>query len=161
MSAAPQSRLPIKDHGLFKQLAFIAGRWESSAAGNVKQVINPATGEVIGTVPNMGAAETKRAIEAAHRALPDWRARTAKERAQLLRRWFDLMMSHQEDLAVLMTIEQGKPLAESRSEIAYAAAFLEWFGEEAKRAYGDVIPGHGRDKRIVVLKQPIGVCAAI
>ncbi len=161
MSAAPQARLPIKDQGLFKQLAFIAGRWESSADGKVKQVVNPATGEVIGTVPNMGTAETTRAIEAAHAALPDWRARAAKERAHILRRWFELMMAHQDDLAVLMTIEEGKPLAESRAEIEYAAAFLEWFGEEAKRAYGDVIPGHDRDKRIVVLKQPIGVCAAI
>ena len=161
MSAAPQPQLPIKDRSLVKQLAFIAGRWEGSADGKVKQVVNPATGEVIGTVPNMGTAETKRAIEAAHAALPDWRARAAKERAHILRRWFELMMAHQEDLAVLMTIEEGKPLTESRAEIAYAAAFLEWFGEEAKRAYGDVIPGHGRDKRIVVLKQPIGVCAAI
>lgn len=146
---------------LFREQAFVGGRWEGSSSGQVKQVVNPATGKVIGAVPNLGAQETRRAIEAANKALPDWRARTAKERAQILRKWFDLMMANQEDLAVLMTVEQGKPLAESRGEIAYAAAFLEWFGEEGKRAYGDVIPGHGRDKRIIVLKQPIGVTAAI
>jgi succinate-semialdehyde dehydrogenase/glutarate-semialdehyde dehydrogenase len=146
---------------LFREQAFVGGRWESAPGGQTKQVVNPATGKVIGTVPNLGAAETRRAIEAAEKALPDWRARTAKERAQILRKWFDLMMANQEDLAVLMTVEQGKPLVESRGEIAYAAAFIEWFGEEGKRAYGDVIPAHGRDKRIVVLKQPIGVTAAI
>jgi succinate-semialdehyde dehydrogenase/glutarate-semialdehyde dehydrogenase len=146
---------------LFREQAFVGGRWEGAAGGQVKQVCNPATGQLIGTVPNLGAAETRRAIEAADQALPDWRARTAKERAQILRKWFDLMMANQEDLAVLMTVEQGKPLFESRGEIAYAAAFIEWFGEEGKRAYGDVIPAHGRDKRIVVLKQPIGVTAAI
>jgi succinate-semialdehyde dehydrogenase/glutarate-semialdehyde dehydrogenase len=161
MSAATPISLPIKDTGLFRQQAFIAGRWVDADSRATKQVINPANGSVIGTVPDMGADETRRAIEAAYKALPDWRARTAKERAQILRKWFDLMMAHQEDLAVLMTVEQGKPLAESRGEIAYAASFLEWFGEEGKRAYGDVIPAHGRDKRIVVLKQPIGVCAAI
>jgi succinate-semialdehyde dehydrogenase/glutarate-semialdehyde dehydrogenase len=146
---------------LFREQAFVAGRWESAASGQVKKVFNPATGQLLGTVPNMGAAETRRAIEAADKALPDWRARTAKERAQILRKWFDLMMANQEDLAVLMTVEQGKPLFESRGEIAYAASFIEWFAEEGKRAYGDVIPAHGRDKRIVVLKQPIGVTAAI
>jgi succinate-semialdehyde dehydrogenase/glutarate-semialdehyde dehydrogenase len=161
MSAARPLQLPLKDSSLFKQQAFVGGRWENAAAGHVKEVINPANGAVIGTVPNLGASETRRAIAAAEKALPDWRARTAKERAQILRKWFDLMMANQEDLAVLMTVEQGKPLAESRGEIAYAAAFLEWFGEEGKRAYGDVIPSHGRDKRIVVLKQPIGVSAAI
>ncbi|HEY7641904.1 MAG TPA: NAD-dependent succinate-semialdehyde dehydrogenase, partial [Steroidobacteraceae bacterium] len=114
-----------------------------------------------GSVPNLGAQATRRAIEAADRALPEWRSRTAKERGQILRKWFDLMMANQEDLAVLMTVEQGKPLVESRGEIAYSAAFIEWFAEEGKRAYGDVIPAHGRDKRIVVLKQPIGVTAAI
>ncbi|MFO7305589.1 MAG: NAD-dependent succinate-semialdehyde dehydrogenase [Gammaproteobacteria bacterium] len=161
MSAVRSLSVPLKDPSLFREQAFVAGHWEESERGEVIEVVNPATGAVIGTVPNLGAAETRRAIEAAHRALPDWRARTAKERAQILRRWFDLMMAHQEDLAVLMTIEQGKPRAESRNEIAYAAAFLEWFAEEGKRAYGDVIPGHARDKRIVVLKQPVGVCAAI
>jgi succinate-semialdehyde dehydrogenase / glutarate-semialdehyde dehydrogenase len=159
-SALPDT-LPLKDASLFRQQAFVAGRWESSNTGLVKKVVNPATDAVLGTVPNLAAPETRRAIEAAHEALPDWRGRTAKERAQILRRWFDLMLANQEDLAVLMTLEQGKPLAESRTEIAYAASFLEWFAEEGKRAYGDVIPAHGRDKRIVVLKQPIGVTAAI
>jgi succinate-semialdehyde dehydrogenase / glutarate-semialdehyde dehydrogenase len=161
MAAVPQASISLRDMSLFREQAFLAGRWENAANGQVKQVFNPATGHVLGTVPNMGAAETRRAIEAADKALPDWRARTAKERAQILRKWFDLMMANQEDLAVLMTIEQGKPLFESRGEIAYSAAFIEWFGEEGKRAYGDVIPAHGRDKRIVVLKQPIGVTAAI
>jgi succinate-semialdehyde dehydrogenase / glutarate-semialdehyde dehydrogenase len=161
MAAVPKAAISLRDMSLFREQAFVGGRWESSANGQLKQVLNPATGQLIGTVPNLGAAETRRAIEAAEKALPDWRTRTAKERAQLLRKWFDLMMANQEDLAVLMTVEQGKPLVESRGEIAYAAAFIEWFGEEGKRAYGDVIPAHGRDKRIVVLKQPIGVTAAI
>ena len=161
MAAVPQASISLRDMALFREQAFVGGRWESAANGQVKQVFNPATRQLIGTVPNLGAAETRRAIEAADKALPDWRARTGKERAQVLRKWFDLMMANQEDLAVLMTVEQGKPLVESRGEIAYAAAFIEWFGEEGKRAYGDVIPAHGRDKRIVVLKQPIGVTAAI
>ncbi len=162
MAALPQAQQPpLQDMSLFRQQAFIAGRWEDAPDGKVKEVFNPANGKLIGTVPNLGADATRRAIEAANKALPDWRARTAKERAQILRKWFDLMMANQEDLAVLMTIEQGKPLFESRGEIAYAASFIEWFAEEGKRAYGDVIPGHGRDKRIVVLKQPIGVTAAI
>jgi succinate-semialdehyde dehydrogenase/glutarate-semialdehyde dehydrogenase len=161
MSAALKSPLSLRDMSLFREQAFVAGRWEGSPTGKVKQVVNPATDEIIGTVPNLGAAETRRAIEAAEKALPDWRARTAKERAQILRKWFELMMANQEDLAVLMTVEQGKPLFESRGEIAYAASFIEWFAEEGRRAYGDVIPSHGRDKRIVVLKQPIGVTAAI
>ncbi|MGH8178083.1 MAG: NAD-dependent succinate-semialdehyde dehydrogenase [Steroidobacter sp.] len=161
MSALPRSPFTLRDMSLFREQAFVGGRWEDSPSSQVKQVVNPANGKIIGTVPNLGAHETRRAIEAADKALPDWRARTAKERAQILRKWFDLMMANQEDLAVLMTVEQGKPLVESRGEIAYAAAFIEWYGEEGKRAYGDVIPGHGRDKRIVVLKQPIGVTAAI
>jgi succinate-semialdehyde dehydrogenase/glutarate-semialdehyde dehydrogenase len=161
MAAVPQASISLRDMSLFREQAFVGGRWESAANGQTKQVLNPATGALIGTVPNLGAAETRRAIEAADKALPDWRARTAKERAQILRKWFDLMMANQEDLAVLMTVEQGKPLFESRGEIAYAASFIEWFAEEGKRAYGDVIPSHGRDKRIVVLKQPIGVTAAI
>jgi succinate-semialdehyde dehydrogenase/glutarate-semialdehyde dehydrogenase len=161
MAAVPQSAISLRDMSLFREQAFVGGRWEGAANGQTKQVFNPATGGRIGTIPNLGATETRRAIEAADKALPEWRARTAKERAQILRKWFDLMMANQEDLAVLMTIEQGKPLLESRGEIAYAASFIEWFAEEGKRAYGDVIPAHGRDKRIVVLKQPIGVTAAI
>src|SRR5262245_3709470 len=159
--AALQNAAPLKNQTLFRQQAFVGGRWIDADSGERVEVTDPATGKVLGTVPKLCAAETRRAIEAAEKALPDWRARTAKERAVILRRWYDLMMQHQEDLAVLMTLEQGKPLAESRGEIAYAAAFIEWFGEEGKRAYGDVIPGHARDKRIVVLKQPIGVAAAI
>jgi succinate-semialdehyde dehydrogenase/glutarate-semialdehyde dehydrogenase len=151
----------IKDPSLFRQQAYLDGAWVDADGGATIDVDNPATGDVLGTVPKMGAAETRRAIEAAEAALPAWRAKTAKERAQILRRWFELMMANQEDLAALMTAEQGKPLAESRGEIAYAASFIEWFGEEGKRVYGDVIPGHGADKRIIVLKQPIGVCAAI
>jgi len=161
MSAVPQSQPLLRDMTLFRQQAFIGGQWEDAPQGEVIAVVNPANGNQVGTIPNLGAEATRRAIEAADRALPEWRARTAKERAQVLRKWFELMMANQEDLAVLMTVEQGKPLAESRGEIAYAASFLEWFAEEGKRAYGDVIPAHGRDKRIVVLKQPIGVTAAI
>src|SRR6202042_1434579 len=119
------------------------------------------TGRRLGTVPNMGAAETRRAIEAASAALPAWAKKTAQERAVILRRWYELMLANQEDLARIMTAEQGKPLAEARGEIAYAAAFIEWFGEEGKRLYGDIIPGHQADKRILVLRQPIGVVAAI
>jgi len=161
MVAVPKSPLSLRDMDLFRQQAFIGGRWENAASGKTANVTNPATGETIGTIPYMGAAEARRAIEAADKALPDWRSRTAKERALLLRKWFELMMANQEDLAVLMTVEQGKPLVESRAEIAYAASFIEWFAEEGKRIYGDVIPAHGRDKRIVVLKQPIGVTVAI
>src|ERR1043165_1444504 len=161
MAAVPQASISLRDMSLFREQAFVAGRWESAANGQVKQVFNPASGQLLGTVPNMGAAETRRAIEAADKALPDWRARTAKERAQILRKWFDLMMANQEDLAVLMTVEQGKPLFESRGEIAYAASFIEWFAEEAKRVYGDTIPAQMNDRRIVVIKQPVGVCAAV
>jgi succinate-semialdehyde dehydrogenase/glutarate-semialdehyde dehydrogenase len=153
--------MQLKDQRLFRQQCYIGGEWVGADSGKVIPVTNPASGETLGTVPKMGAEETRRAIEAADRALPAWRARTAKERAQILRRWYDLMMANQEDLAALMTAEQGKPLAESRGEIAYAAAFIEWFGEEGKRVYGDTIPAHGTDKRIVVLKEPVGVCAAI
>jgi succinate-semialdehyde dehydrogenase/glutarate-semialdehyde dehydrogenase len=151
----------LADASLFRQQNFVAGRWCDADDSKTTPVVNPANGVVIGTIPSVGVNETKRAIDGANRALPDWRARTAKERAQILRRWFELMIANQEDLARLMTIEQGKPLTESRGEIAYAASFIEWFGEEGKRVYGDTIPGHGRDKRIVVLKQPIGVTAAI
>ena len=153
--------MQLNDAKLFRQQAYIDGSWVDADSGQTIKVNNPATNEIIGTVPKMGAAETRRAIEAAEKALPAWRALTAKERANKLRRWFELMIQNQDDLARLMTIEQGKPLAEAKGEIAYAASFLEWFGEEAKRIYGDTIPGHQPDKRIIVIKQPIGVTAAI
>src|SRR5438128_9905843 len=153
--------LSLKDTKLFREQCYIDGGWADAGERKTIAVHNPATGAVLGTVPRMGGAEAKRAVEAADRALPAWRAKTAKERAVILRKWSDLMMANQEDLAQLMTAEQGKPLTESRGEIAYAASFIEWFGEEGKRTYGDTIPSHGVDKRIVVLKQPIGVCGAI
>ena len=140
---------------------FIDGAWVSSDSGATIEVTNPADGAVLGAVPAMGPAETRRAIEAADAAWGPWRARTGKERAQVLRAWFDLMMANLDDLAVLMTAEQGKPLAEARGEVAYAASFIEWFAEEGKRVYGDTIPQHSPDKRIVVIKEPIGVVAAI
>ncbi|MDH3918053.1 MAG: NAD-dependent succinate-semialdehyde dehydrogenase, partial [Rhodospirillales bacterium] len=151
----------LDDMSLFRQQCYIDGAWVDAETGETIEVTNPATGDVLGTIPKLGASETRRAIEAAERAWPAWRAITAKERATVLRRWFDLMIENQEDLAVLMTLEQGKPLAESRGEIAYGAGFVEWFAEEAKRVYGDTIPAHQADKRIVVIKQPIGVVAAI
>jgi succinate-semialdehyde dehydrogenase/glutarate-semialdehyde dehydrogenase len=151
----------LKDQSLFREQAYVDGVWGDADGGQTIAVTNPATGAVIGSVPRMGTAETRRAIEAADRALPAWRALTAKDRAIRLRRWFELMMENQEDLARLMTLEQGKPLVESRGEIAYAASFIEWFAEEGKRVYGDIIPGHQPDKRVLVLKQPIGVTAAI
>ncbi|MBV5269584.1 MAG: aldehyde dehydrogenase family protein, partial [Afipia sp.] len=155
------SKLTLKDASLLRDACYIDGAWVAADGGGTIKVDNPATGAIIGSVPNMGAAETKRAIEQANAALPAWRARTAKERASILRKWFDLMMANQEDLAMIMTAEQGKPMAESRGEIAYAASFIEWFAEEGKRIYGDTIPPFSADRRIVVLKQPIGVCAAI
>lgn len=159
--ANEEFRVQLDDIKLFRQQAYINGAWADADSGEKLKVNNPATGEIIGSVPKMGATETRRAIEAADKALPAWRALTAKGRANKLRKWFDLMMANQEDLARLMTLEQGKPLTESRGEIAYAASFLEWFGEEAKRVYGDMIPGHQADKRLMVLKQPIGVTGAI
>ncbi len=153
--------MKLDDERLFRQQCYINGEWVDADEGGTLPVNNPATGETLGTVPRLGAAETRRAIAAADRALPAWRALTGKERALILRKWADLMMANQDDLARLMTAEQGKPLAESKGEIAYAASFIEWFGEEAKRVYGDTIPGHQRDKRIIVLKQPIGVTVAI
>ncbi|MPZ42283.1 MAG: NADP-dependent succinate-semialdehyde dehydrogenase [Betaproteobacteria bacterium] len=151
----------LTDSKLFRSQCYIDGAWLDADDKSTLTVLNPANGTVVGTVPRMGAAETRRAIEAADAAWPAWRAKTAKERAALLRKWFDLMMQHQEDLAVLMTTEQGKPLAESRGEIAYGASFIEWFAEEGKRVYGDTIPAQFADRRIVVIKQPVGVCAAI
>jgi succinate-semialdehyde dehydrogenase / glutarate-semialdehyde dehydrogenase len=153
--------MKLQDQKLFRQQCYIDGEWVDAYDRATVAVKDPASGETLGTVPKMGADETRRAIEAADRALPSWRAKTAKERAQILRKWFDLMMANQDDLATLMTAEQGKPLAEAKGEIAYAASFIEWFAEEGKRIYGDTIPSHGPDKRIVVLKEPIGVCAAI
>lgn len=151
----------LKDPSLFRTQAYIGGRWVDADDGAVLTVRNPADGSVLGTVPKMGAAETRRAIEAANAAWPAWRALTAGARAKILRRWFDLIVENQEDLAVIMTSEQGKPLAEARGEVLYAASFIEWFAEEGKRIYGDVIPPHQADKRIVVTKEPIGVCGAI
>jgi len=153
--------IKLQDARLWKERAFIAGEWAAADSGIATEIRNPASGEVLGSVPHMGSAETRRAIEAAHAAMPSWAKKTAAERARLMRRWFDLMLENVEDLAIIMTAEQGKPLAESKGEIAYAASFIEWFAEEGKRLYGDIIPGHQADKRILVLRQPIGVVAAI
>jgi succinate-semialdehyde dehydrogenase / glutarate-semialdehyde dehydrogenase len=153
--------LNLKDPTLLRQQCYIDGQWLDARNGGSKPVTNPANGAVLGTVPFMGADETRAAIEAAAAAFPVWAARAAKDRATLLRRWHDLMLANADDLATLMTAEQGKPLAEARGEITYAASFIEWFAEEAKRVYGDVIPGHQPDKRIFVLRQPVGVVAAI
>jgi succinate-semialdehyde dehydrogenase / glutarate-semialdehyde dehydrogenase len=153
--------MKLQDEGLFRQQCYIDGAWCDADSGATIDVTDPADGRAIGKVPNMGADETRRAIDAAQAAFGPWSAMTAKARAQVLRRWFELMMQHQEDLAILMTTEQGKPIAESRGEIAYAASFLEWFAEEGKRVYGDTIPAPMADRRIMVLKQPIGVCAAV
>ena len=151
----------LKDPSLFRQQCYIDGAWADADDGGTIDVDNPADNSVIGTVPRMGAGETRRAIEAANDAYPDWRACTGKERAAILRRWYELVIENQEDLAVLMTTEQGKPLAESMGEIVYGASFIEWFAEEAKRIYGDTIPQHQHDKRIVVVKEPVGVVASI
>ena len=153
--------VPLKNEFLLRQSCFIRGAWTEAADGRTISVKNPASGAVIGTVPRMGSAEARRAVEAAAAALPAWRARTARDRAVILRRWFELIMANQEDLATLMTAEQGKPMAEARGEIAHAASFIEWFAEEGKRVYGDTIPQHQADKRILVLKEPVGVVAAI
>ena len=153
--------LNLKDPSLFRQQCYVDGKWADADSGKTIAVNNPATGEILGTVPGMGTAETRRAIEAANAAWGPWRKKLAKERSNILRRWFNLMMENQEDLAILMTAEQGKPLAEAKGEIAYAASFIEWFAEEGKRTYGDVIPAHAPDKRIVVTKEPVGVVAAI
>ena len=153
--------MDLKDAALFRQQAYIDGAWVDAESGMTFDVINPANGEVLGTVPEMGRAETARAIKAAEAALPQWRAKTAKERAAILRKWYELILAAQEDLAKLMTAEQGKPLAESRGEVVYGASFIEWFAEEGKRLYGEYIPTHAADKRIQVIKQPIGVVASI
>ncbi|MGI9486698.1 MAG: NAD-dependent succinate-semialdehyde dehydrogenase [Geminicoccaceae bacterium] len=160
-TALKDVRVHLKDPSLLKEQCYINGEWVDADSGKTIEVTDPANGDVLGTIPNMGTAETKRAIDAAHTAFKSWRKTTAKERAAILRRWFDLMMANQEDLAILMTREQGKSLTESRGEIAYGASFIEWFAEEAKRIYGDTIPSPAADRRILVMKQPVGVCGAI
>lgn len=157
----PATSLPLKDPSLFRQANYIGGKWVQADSGRTLEVRNPATGEVIGAVPAMGAAETRAAIEAAHAAYPGWRAMLAKERAAILRRLYELMLANADDLALIMTSEQGKPLAEARGEVLYAASFIEWFAEEAKRVYGDTIPQNVKGRRIIVQKEPIGVFAAI
>ncbi|UAL42790.1 NADP-dependent succinate-semialdehyde dehydrogenase [Shewanella inventionis] len=151
----------LNDPSLLHQQCYIDGVWVGADSGETVAILNPATQELIGHVPVMGAAETQVAINAANKALPAWRALSAKERSQKLRRWFELINQHADDLALMMTTEQGKPLAEARGEVTYAASFIEWFAEEAKRVYGDTIPGHQADKRLTVIKQPVGVTAAI
>ena len=152
----------LQNPDLFRQQAFVGGRWCDAENGATIEVNNPATGEILGTVPRMGANETWRAIEAAKDAFADWSRRPAKERSNLLRgSCKKLIMANVDDLGALMTTEQGKPLAEAKGEVVYAASFIEWFAEEAKRVYGDTIPSPWQDRRLVVIKQPIGVCAAI
>jgi succinate-semialdehyde dehydrogenase / glutarate-semialdehyde dehydrogenase len=153
--------MKLRDPDLLRTRAFVGGKWLDAASGASHTIVNPATGEPIGTVPDMTAADVRGAIEAASQAFPAWAALTAKERAAILRRWYELLMANQEDLATLMTAEQGKPLAEAKGEIVYGAAFIEWFAEEGKRLYGDVIPPHQADRRLLVLRQPVGVVAAI
>ena len=154
-------RALLKDPSLLATQAYVAGEWIDADDGSTFPVVNPARGDVIASVPNLSRAETARAIAAAKDAQKEWAARTAKERAIILRKWFDLMMANQDDLGVILCAEMGKPLAEAKGEIAYGASFIEWFAEEAKRVYGETIPGHQRDKRLMVLKQPIGVVASI
>jgi succinate-semialdehyde dehydrogenase/glutarate-semialdehyde dehydrogenase len=164
MNAPTQAGLPafpLKDPKLFREQCYIDGQWLSAESGKTFPITNPANGARLAAVPEMGAAEARRAIDAAEKAWPAWRAKTAKERAAILRKWFELMMASQEDLAQILTAEQGKPLAEARGEIAYGASFIEWFAEEAKRAYGDMIPSPWTDKRILVMKEPVGVAAMI
>jgi len=161
MNDVPSIPLGLGDLKLFRQQCYVDGQWVDADDGSTINVTNPADNSVLGTVPNFGAAETKRAIDAANKAWPAWRKLLAKERAGLLRNWFNLMLEHQDVLARLMTAEQGKPLAESKGEIGYAASFIEWFAEEAKRVYGETIPAPWEGKRILVLKQPVGVVASI
>ena len=165
MNAAVVDRKPfppaLKDPSLFRDRCFVDGAWVEADSGRRFDVDNPGDGSIVGSVPDMGAAETRRAIEAAERALPAWRALPAKERSKIVRKWYDLIMANVDDLALILTTEQGKPLAEAKGEIVYGASFVEWFAEEAKRVYGDTIPSPTSDRRLIVLKQPIGVCAAI
>jgi succinate-semialdehyde dehydrogenase/glutarate-semialdehyde dehydrogenase len=156
-----RSPLALKDSTLLREQCYVDGRWIGADGGGSIPIVDPATGALVGTAPVFGAAETRRAIEAANRALPAWRAKTAKERSAILRRWNDLMLANADDLALILTSEQGKPLAESKGEITIGAAYIEWFAEEAKRIYGDVIPTIANDRRLVVVKEPVGVCAAI
>jgi len=156
-----RSPVTLKDPSLLRQQCHVDGRWIDADDGGSKPVIDPATGIPIGTVPRLHAAETKRAIEAADRAWPAWRRKTAKERSAILRKWHDLMLANLDDLALILTTEQGKPLAEAKGEVTIGAAYVEWFAEEAKRVYGDVIPTIANDRRLVVVKEPVGVCAAI
>jgi len=160
-TAIKDIRNSLTDPALFREACYVDGAWVGAGSGATVEVTDPATGERLGTVPRMNAEDTAKAIEAAERALPEWRAKTAKERAAIIRKWFDLIMANQEDLGYLMTREQGKPLAEAKGEVAYGASFVEWFAEEAKRAYGDVIPQTVASRRILAIKQPVGVCAAI
>jgi succinate-semialdehyde dehydrogenase/glutarate-semialdehyde dehydrogenase len=153
--------MQLNDGELLREACFINGDWVDADDRSTRDIINPANGNVLASVPNMGTAETKRAIEIAETAFLSWREKTAAERAGVLRRWYELMLEHKQDLATIMTLEQGKPFAESLGEVAYGASFIEWFAEEAKRVYGDTIPSHQADKRILVIKQPVGVCAAI
>ncbi len=153
--------LSLNDSNLFRQQSYIGGLWCDADSAKTFPVNNPATGELLAHVPDMGATETRRAIDAAKRAWPEWRRKPAKERAILLRKWYELIMANSDDLARIMTAEQGKPLAESKGEIAYAASFIEWFAEEGKRVYGDTIPSPWSDKRFVIVKEPVGVCGAI
>lgn len=153
--------MQLNDPDLLRHQAYIDGQWCDASNGDVTEIFNPANGESLGSVPNIDGAQTRQAIEAAQAAQPAWRAFTAKERAARLRKWYELMLANQEDLARIMTAEQGKPLTEARGEVLYAASFIEWFAEEAKRVYGDTIPGHQPDKRLIVTKEPIGVTAAI
>lgn len=151
----------LNDPSLLRQQCYINGQWCDADHKETVDIANPATGKIIASVPVMGQGETQRAINAANEALPAWRVLTAKERSVKLRRWFELLIEHSDDLALIMTTEQGKPLAEAKGEVTYAASFIEWFAEEGKRIYGDTIPGHQGDKRILVIKQPVGVTAAI
>jgi succinate-semialdehyde dehydrogenase/glutarate-semialdehyde dehydrogenase len=156
-----ETEIKLKDASLFRQQCYINGEWLDADNKATTKVTNPADGSVLGSVPKMGTAETRRAIEAANAAWPAWRAHTAKERGAILRKWYELLMANQDDLATLMTSEQGKPLAEAKGEVAYGASFVDWFAEEGKRIYGDTIPQQRNDQRLMVLKEPIGVCAAI
>ncbi len=161
LDTASDLRSMLKDPSLLVTKAFVAGEWVDADDGATFAVTNPARGDVICTIPDLGRAETARAITAANTAMKDWAARTGKERAAVMRKWIELMMANQDDLGAILTAEMGKPLAEAKGEVAYGASFIEWFGEEAKRIYGETVPGHQRDKRITVIKQPIGVVGSI